>query len=197
MSVSEYEEDEVFSLLRDTTLHKNDIAGEMLRLQCIAKIAVYTQGSRKEMLMEQIDIRIVRFCVCANIRKADRLTRQFYDQVMEPSGLPITQFTLISNLIAVSPVSVQRLAEVLGMDRTTLTRNLEVLARQSLVTVEEGQDRRMRVVSLTMRGQEIFDQALPYWNKAQSQIIEMLGSQHYEELLQVLQLVESNVRNVL
>jgi DNA-binding MarR family transcriptional regulator len=170
-----------------------DILGDMVRLldACMYRWN-YERGGD---LMEQMDPYAMRYCACANIRRADRLVRQFYDQILEPSGLLITQFTLLRNLMTMtSPVTVQRLAEVLGMDRTTLTRNLEVLLRQEWVRVEEGPDRRTRLVSLTKQGIEIYERALPYWRNAQAQIVEKLGAQRLQELLETLYAMEGVIQ---
>src|SRR5713226_7185668 len=86
-------------------------------------------------------------CACANLRKATRATTQLYDAMLRPSGLRATQFTLLvaTRLIHTAPVT--RLAKELGMDRTTLTRNLRLLERQGLIRVRPGRDRRVAVAA--------------------------------------------------
>jgi len=105
-------------------------------------------------MSDQIETSEVRRCACAAIRRTDRALTQFYNEVLAPSGLYITQFTLLATITEAAPVTINRLAKILVMDRTTLTRNLEVLAKQHLVRIEEGQDRRMRMVFLTQEGEQ-------------------------------------------
>jgi DNA-binding MarR family transcriptional regulator len=125
----------------------------------------------------------VRQCVCANLRRADRTITQIYDAILAPSGLHVTQFTLLATLAQAAPISINRLADLMGMDRTTLTRNLGPLSKQGWTRVEEGEDHRMRVVTLTEEGEQILAQALPLWQQAQRHVLEQLGPQHVEALL--------------
>ena len=125
----------------------------------------------------------VRQCACANIRRVDRAITQFYDQMLVSSGLHITQFTLLATIKESTPITVNRLAEMMGMDRTTLTRNLEPLAKQGFVCIAEGEDRRTRLVTLTRGGEEALEVAFPLWEKAQSQIVLGLGQERFHALL--------------
>jgi DNA-binding MarR family transcriptional regulator len=75
-----------------------------------------------------------------------------YDQFLAPSGLQITQFTLLVSCAVAGPVPITNLAEVLVMDRTTLARNLKPLEKRGMVKISEGEDRRVRLVELTEKG---------------------------------------------
>ena len=135
-----------------------------------------------------------RRCACATIRRTDRVLTQFYDEILAPSGLYITQFTTLATLSEAAPVTINRLAEILGMDRTTLTRNLEPLTKQHLVRLEEGQDRRMRLVFLTQEGEQALRRAWPLWQEAQARIERALGRERFEGLLTDLSAVRTAAR---
>jgi DNA-binding MarR family transcriptional regulator len=139
--------------------------------------------------MEKIDTTSVRSCACAQIRRVDRAMTQFYDEALAASGLRITQFTLLATLSESGPVNVNRLAVLLCMDRTTLTRNLEPLTRQGFVRSEEGEDRRVRLIMLTAEGQTALTRALPCWQQAQSRIVQGLGQERFHALLAELSTV--------
>jgi DNA-binding MarR family transcriptional regulator len=124
-----------------------------------------------------------RRCACATIRRTDRVITQFYDEILAPSGLYVTQFTTLATLAEAAPITINRLAELLVMDRTTLTRNLELLTKQQLVRIEEGQDRRMRLVFLTQEGEQALRRAWPLWQEAQARIERALGRERFEGLL--------------
>jgi len=72
------------------------------------------------------------------------------------------------------------------MDRTTLTRNLKPLEKQGLIEIQPGKDRRIRLVMLTEKGQEALAQALPFWEKAQTEAINRLGLGPWHNLLERL-----------
>jgi len=134
-------------------------------------------------MSKQIVTSEVRRCACATLRRTDRVLTQFYDEILAPSGLYITQFTLLATLSQAAPVTINRLAEIMDMDRTTLSRNLEVLAKQHMVRIEEGEDRRTRQVHLTQEGEQALRRALPLWQEAQARIEHALGHERFEGLL--------------
>jgi DNA-binding MarR family transcriptional regulator len=126
---------------------------------------------------------VVSTCACFNLRKASRIVTQHFDAILEPSGLLITQFTILVAVAMVKAGTINELAEVLGMDRTTLTRNLKPLEREGWLKSEPGQDQRTRVVSLTPDGEAALAKALPLWKQAQSGVEETLGQQRWNTLL--------------
>jgi DNA-binding MarR family transcriptional regulator len=134
-------------------------------------------------MSDQLITSEVRRCACATIRRTDRVLTQFYDEILAPSGLYVTQFTTLATLAEAAPVTINRLAKILVMDRTTLTRNLELLTKQHLVRIEEGQDRRMRLVFLTHEGEQALRRAWPLWQEAQARIESALGRERFEGLL--------------
>jgi DNA-binding MarR family transcriptional regulator len=126
---------------------------------------------------------VVSTCACFNLRRASRVVTQHYDAILEPSGLLITQFTILVAVAMVKVGTINELAEVLGMDRTTLTRNLKPLEREGWLKSEPGQDQRTRVVSLTTDGEAALAKALPLWKQAQRGVEETLGQQRWNTLL--------------
>ena len=109
-----------------------------------------------------------RDCRCLNARReAQRLTRA-YDEKLRPFGLTVNQFSMLTTLILAGPLSVAELAEHLGIDRTTLTRNLALGEKNGLVETVTGDDRRVRLVEITRAGRGLADQALPAWRDAQA-----------------------------
>ncbi len=121
-------------------------------------------------------------CACFNLRKATRSVTQIYDEILRPSGIRVTQFSLLAAASMAGPITVTRLAELAVMDRTTLTRNLEVLVRQGFINVSAGNDRRTRLVSITPAGGEALAKALPLGEQAQSRVVEALGESHWQSL---------------
>ena len=112
-----------------------------------------------------------RDCRCLNARReAQRLTRA-YDEKLRPFGLTVNQFSMLTILILAGPLSVAELAEHLGIDRTTLTRNLALGEKNGLVETVTGDDRRVRLVEITRPGRALADQALPAWQEAQANAI--------------------------
>jgi DNA-binding MarR family transcriptional regulator len=114
-------------------------------------------------------------CACFALRRAARGLTRFYDRQLRPSGLRATQFTLLAVLKNVGPQPLQALAELLGLERTTLTRNLQPLLSRELVTAQAGDDRRVRRLSVTPAGVQAAVAALPLWRKAQRQVGKLIA----------------------
>lgn len=117
-----------------------------------------------------------RNCLCQASRSAARGITAVYDQHLRPHGLRVTQFTILANLILRGATPMTTLAEALGADRTTLTRNLALLARNGWVeTHADESDARTHLVSVTTKGRAVADQALPAWRAAQAAVTARLG----------------------
>jgi DNA-binding MarR family transcriptional regulator len=118
-------------------------------------------------------------CACRNLRRTTRAVTQLYDETLRPSGLRITQFTLLVAVGLSEPVPITRLADALSLDRTTLARDLKPLTKQGLVKITTGADRRMRKVRLTRQGREAIGRAYPLWQQAQARIVEGSGADRW------------------
>ncbi|GHO46890.1 MarR family winged helix-turn-helix transcriptional regulator [Ktedonospora formicarum] len=130
-------------------------------------------------------------CACSQVRKAARVITQLYDRCLQPTGLRMTQHTVLVMIAISEQETVMHLAEKLAMDRSALARALKPLENQGLVTVDAGSDRRTRVVRLTEQGKQALIDAHPYWLQAQKQIIAQFGEQQTHTLLAELKKVES------
>ena len=125
-------------------------------------------------------------CVCFSLRKSARVVTKVYDDALRPTGLRITQFSLLIVTRLAGTITVNDLAEAMVMDRTTLTRNVKPLANQGLIRVVPGRDRREREVSLTTQGQAALARALPLWRNAQRLVSRKLGQARMARLLREL-----------
>ena len=130
-------------------------------------------------------------CVCGRLRRAARALTQLYDDTMAPSGLRVTQFSLLRTLGREGPVRIGDLAGLALLDRTALSRNLEPLVARGYVRVTPGKDARTREVALTASGKSACRRALPYWHDAQRAVTRKLGEPRTEKLVELLDFVES------
>ena len=127
----------------------------------------------------RLDLAKSRFCVCRNLRSASRAVTQLYDEMLKPGGLRATQLGVMTTIANFGSVTINRLAQMLVMDRTTLTRNLKLLEKQGLIKTTPGEDRRTREVTLTDKGQQVLAQALPLWEKAQERVVKAFGAERW------------------
>jgi DNA-binding MarR family transcriptional regulator len=111
-------------------------------------------------------------CACRNLRRTARAVTQLYDDTLRPSGLRITQFTLLVAVAISEPVPITRLADALDLDRTTLARDLKPLTERGLLEITTGEDKRTRMVRLTVQGREAIARAYLLWQQAQARIVQ-------------------------
>ncbi len=135
-----------------------------------------------------------QMCACANLRRASRAITQRYDAALAPSGLTTPQFGLLAHISRTGPITLGNLAQRMGMDRTTLTRDLAPLVREGYVTVGPGEDRRTRVARLTPLGEAALVRARPLWQAAQTSIITAFGQERFASLVAELAEIEALAR---
>lgn len=129
---------------------------------------------------------IGRSCICFNLRKASRLLSQVYDQALKPTGLKVTQFSLMMAVAGYGGITIGNLARPLGMDRTTLSRNASLLEKKGLIEIGEGEDRREQILNLTEKGAELLLEAIPIWDRVQKQLTEGMGEKRLDDLMRCL-----------
>ena len=106
---------------------------------------------------------------------AARAVTRAYDEMLRPTGLRATQLSVLVAVATGEAASIAALAEVLGMDRSTLTRNLGPLESEGLVKLGNEGWRRSRSLEITMKGEARLEEALPLWKKAQEMLKGRIG----------------------
>jgi DNA-binding MarR family transcriptional regulator len=109
-------------------------------------------------------------CNCLALRQASRQATQLYDRHLAAEGLRTTQYSILSKLDRLGPLTINALAAAMAMDRTTLGRAIKPLQRDKLLAVgADDEDGRSRVLSLTAAGKARLKAAVPLWKKAQAE----------------------------
>jgi len=115
-------------------------------------------------------------CTCFRIRGAARRVTQIYSKHLAPTGLKISQFSLLGFVTAQGPVSIGRLSELLATDRTTLTRNLGPLLKDGVIERAQSGDKRRHELVATAAGRALFKRALPLWAAAEQEVRDAMGA---------------------
>lgn len=133
-------------------------------------------------------------CSCNLIRSSARKITQHYESSLREAGIKPTQLTILAALANNEPLQMSQLADALLLERTGLTRNLNVLTRNGWVSIQTGEeDSRQRVISLTEEGYDKLDDAMPYWQQAQAEIEKQLGSKKLSNLRTTLQQITNAI----
>jgi DNA-binding MarR family transcriptional regulator len=118
-------------------------------------------------------------CASFNFRRAARAVTRLYDQAFESFGIRSTQFSILIGIAKTQPTSISALADLLVIDRSTLTRSLRLLKQQGLLSISDRSIKRQRFLTLTPKGERTLATTLPAWRKAQDRFVQTLGADYW------------------
>ncbi|MGA7341850.1 MAG: MarR family transcriptional regulator [Terracidiphilus sp.] len=122
-------------------------------------------------------------CLCLHVQRAARALARRFDEAFRPLGLTNGQFSLLMSLNRPQPPPMGPVANLLAMDRTTLTAALKPLQRRGLVRVQRDRnDRRSRTLILTANGRALLARAAPIWRRSHAEIERRLSGAKLDEL---------------
>ena len=127
-----------------------------------------------------------KHCTDFKTKRLSRLLSRHYDTELAKAGLKTTQFTLLSHLVLQGAMTQGELAQKMGLEPSTLTRNLKLLMDKEWVTHELGSDARIRLISITATGEAKQREADQFWRIAQKTINSILGKERVEALNSLL-----------
>jgi DNA-binding MarR family transcriptional regulator len=133
----------------------------------------------------------VKVCACFNLRRASRAVTRLFDEILGRGGLRSTQFVALVAIRAEGNPSLPRLARALGVDRSTLTRNLAPLVKSGLVEVSATPPSQTAAARLTSKGDKALVRCVPFWQEAQSRFEAKVGADTWHALLAGLTSVSS------
>lgn len=119
---------------------------------------------------------------------------QKFDRIFRNAGITANQFSILMASYNQEGIFLTKMARVLGMDRTTLSRNVCLLERMGMVSIARGADKRERRIAVTKRGMTLVEETLPLWQKAQNDVVEAIGQEEWEQLLAGLHKVAKAIK---
>lgn len=129
-----------------------------------------------------IDLSECLDCVCYEFRKTSRFIINYYDAVLQDVGLKSNQFIILAAIGYMNSTNFKNLAEFVGIDQSTLARNLVTVEKQDFVAVKPGKNKREKLISLTRKGKNKLHKAFPYWKEAQTGILNVLGRERWKNI---------------
>ena len=129
-------------------------------------------------------------CLCGRLRRASRTLTRLYDEALEPSGLTVTQFSILRTLSRMEQPTLGDLSEETAHEKSGLWRTVQPLIRQGLI--ETAADGRVQRLSLSDQGMMALVRALPHWRAAQERVDRVLGPRS-RALVDMLSEVEARV----
>ena len=133
-------------------------------------------------------------CYCIGFRRAARALTVYYDRMLLPSGLTVTQYSLLINLLRTAPCSTTALAQTMKLERTTLIRNIKPLSDARLIQDLSREGKRNRKLTLTKTGLAALKTARKLWKKAQAGLMRHTGKGELEKLMNTIDRLERLAR---
>jgi DNA-binding MarR family transcriptional regulator len=124
-------------------------------------------------------------CIAARLRLLNRVVTNFYDDALRPLGLKVSQLNILIVTARLGLARPAQVCDILQLDTSTLSRNLERMRAQGWLEVVPDEDARTQPFRLTPRGKRLIEKAVPAWDDAQRQAAELLGDRGIDLLDQV------------
>ena len=145
-------------------------------------------------MKQPLDLTSVENCTCFNVRRVSRAITQFFDAGVRQHGLRPTQTPILRALQAKNGWSMAELSEWLGLERTTLLRNLRPLQRDGLVRAKGGGRGSHMELEITEKGRKILAKLLPAWRSAQDKVVATLGQERWSAIIRDLEEVTTKLK---
>ena len=149
------------------------------RIDLVVHIHIY--------MTNELDMSASENCVCFNLRRVTRAVTQFFDAEMRRHGIRPTQGSILAALMAKDSWNMAELSDCLGMDRTTLVRNLGPLQRDGFVKADGGGRGNRVELSITAKGRKQIEKLTPGWKSAQRAVVKTLGEKRWSAILSDLE----------
>jgi DNA-binding MarR family transcriptional regulator len=148
-------------------------------------------------MKKQLDMTSVENCTCFNVRRTSRAITQFFDTEVRRHGIRPTQTPILGALQAKQGWNMAELSEWLGMERTTLIRNLRPLQRDGLVRAKGGRRGGHVELEITEKGRSALANVLPAWRSAQDKVVAILGRERWSAIIRDLEDVSAKLKGQL
>jgi DNA-binding MarR family transcriptional regulator len=120
---------------------------------------------------------IARTCIAVRLRLLNRVVTNFYDDALRPLGLKVSQLNILIVAARLGLARPAQVCEILQLDTSTLSRNVERMRAHGWLEVVPEADARTQPFRLTPQGRQLIDMAVPAWEEAQRQATDLLGDE--------------------
>ena len=140
---------------------------------------------------------MARYCMSANLRKTERLITRHYDSYLEPSGVTAVQLPMLAMIRTAPEPTFRLLTEQLELDRSTLSRNLNLLQRLGYIEIGPPSGPKPGPITLTTKGRKVLRHAHERWKLAHRDLLKMLDTDAFTDGLAFLKLLRGGARKAI
>ena len=128
---------------------------------------------------------IAQHCIASRLRVLNRIVTNIYDEALRPFGLKVSQHNILVAVAKMGTAQPSVLSEIIHIDISTLSRNVDRMRQRGWLTASPGEDGRTVMLSLTQQGEELLHSVMPAWRKAQEQATELMGQEEVSRLYEL------------
>ena len=121
-------------------------------------------------------------CYCTNLRRSANAMSEFYDSALKEAELTISQYYLLVNLSRLGKANITHWSEQVGLDRSTMVRNIKPLQSRGLIEGTEGHG---KTFALSEKGLHALDTATVIWQQMQEKMEQFLGKEDADAILRI------------
>jgi DNA-binding MarR family transcriptional regulator len=118
---------------------------------------------------------IAKTCIAVRLRLLNRVITNLYDEALRPLGLKVSQMNILVVTAKLGLARPAQVCDLLQLDNSTLSRNVDRMRAQGWLEVVPGDDARTQPFRLTSQGKRLIEKAIPAWEEAQRQATKLLG----------------------
>jgi DNA-binding MarR family transcriptional regulator len=120
---------------------------------------------------------IARTCIAVRLRLLNRVISNLYDDALRPLRVKVSQANILIVTAKLGVALPTRVCELLQLDLSTLSRNVELMRARGWLEVVPGDDGRTHPFRLTDEGKRLIEKMIPAWEKAQEEAQALLGEE--------------------
>lgn len=165
-------------------------------------MTVYIHGVKSPMLRESLHphwLNAGAVCLNFNLRRTSRSVTQYYDEALKPTGVKVTQFTILIAIATHTNAgggSITDIARLAMVDRTTLTRSVKILENENFISIDKAQPGNKKCVKITPTGLLKLNEVYPYWFQAQRALARKLTPAKTRELRHLLVAIKNSAETL-
>ena len=130
-------------------------------------------------------------CNCGILRQSSQKLTAIYDEALKSSGLRVTQFAVLKNIHKLGKTSITELDTYLEQDRSTIGRNIRILEKIKVVSINKSTDKREFEILITKYGIECLQLARKSWEDINFKISSKLGNVKQKQMIEIMNVIQS------
>jgi len=129
--------------------------------------------------IQEVAANIAENCVAMRVRYLNRSLTAIYDDAFRPLGITAGQVNVLVAVIKQGSLSPGQLGNILNMEKSTLSRNLERMRKAGWIEIIAPSSGRTHSIQASKEGKDLLLELLPLWREAQEatdQLLDVDGS---------------------